>query len=94
MQSASQARLIEALNPLIAGWVAYYNGVVPAGMMQRYDQVLEQRLLTWAGRRHPGKTRDWLLGRYWQRTASGSRVFATPDGLSLRLYRQAPILKR
>src|SRR6266852_8556135 len=66
VQTASQARVIAELNPLILGWAAYYNGIVEASTMSRYDDLLEQRLLTWAGKRHPGKARDWLLARYWQ----------------------------
>jgi len=89
---APQGRVIEELNPLIVGWTAYYNGVVPAAMMSRYDDLMEQRLMNWAGKRHPGKARDWLLNRYWQRVEKRGRVFAAHDGGQLRAYRQASIL--
>jgi RNA-directed DNA polymerase len=92
LQTASQARVIEELNPLIIGWAAYYNGVVPATTMSRYDELLEQRLMKWASKRHPGKARDWLLNRYWQASGQRGRVFATRDGV-LRPYRQMSILK-
>ena len=92
LQTAPQARVIEEFNPLIIGWVAYYNGIVPPAMLSRYDDLLEQRLMKWADRRHPGKERDWLLNRYWQRTGK-RRIFATNDGVRLRAYRQASILK-
>ena len=61
--------------------------------MSRYDTLLEQRLLNWAGKRHPGKSREWLLNRYWQRTGEHGRAFATHDGPQLRAYRQVSILK-
>ncbi len=92
LQTASQAQVIKELNPLIIGWVAYYNGVVPAASMGRYDEMVEQRLLKWASKRHPDKARDWLLARYWQRVGK-HQVFATRDGLQLRAYRQTSILK-
>ena len=92
LQTAPQARVIEELNPLIVGWVAYYNGVVPAAAMSRYDDLIEQRLMNWAGKRHPGKARDWLLNRYWQRVGKHEKVFAIRDGAQLRTYRQASIL--
>jgi len=92
LQMAPQGRVIEELNPLIVGWTAYYNGVVPAAMMSRYDDLMEQRLMNWAGKRHPGKARDWLLNRYWQRVEKRGRVFAAHDGGQLRAYRQASIL--
>jgi RNA-directed DNA polymerase len=81
------------LNPLIAGWVAYYNGVVPTAIMSRYDDLLEQRLIAWASKRHPGMERDWLLARYWQRSGNHRWVFTTPDGVPLRQYQQTSILK-
>jgi RNA-directed DNA polymerase len=94
LQTAPQARVIEELNPLIIGWVAYYNGLVEASVMSRYDELVEQRLLKWAGKRHPGKARDWLLGRYWQRVGERRMVFATSNGVQLRTYRQMSILAR
>ncbi len=93
LQTASQARVIEELNPLIVGWVAYYNGVVPAATLSRYDDLMEQRLMKWASKRHPGKARDWLLNRYWQRAGKRGRVFAMHDGVQLRTYQQKSILK-
>ena len=93
LQTAPQARVIVELNQLIIGWTAYYNGVVPAATMSRYDDLLGQRLLNWASKRHPGKARDWLLARYWQRSGEHRRVFATSDGVQLRAYRQTSILR-
>ncbi len=93
LQTAPQARVIEELNPLIVGWAAYYNGVVPAATMKRYDDLLEQRLIHWASKHHPGKTRDWLLARYWQRTGEHRRAFAVASGVQMRTYRQTSILK-
>ena len=92
LQTAPQGRVIAELNPLIMGWAAYYNGVVEASIMSRYDELVEQRLINWALKRHPGKARDWLLTRYWQRAGNHRRVFATPDGAELRTYRQTSVL--
>lgn len=93
LQTAPQARVIEELNPLIVGWATYYTGVVPAAIMKHYDDLLEQRLIHWASKHHPGKARDWLLARYWQRTGEHRRAFAVASGVQLRTYRQTNILK-
>src|SRR6266852_2485550 len=93
LQTAPQARVIEELNPLIVGWTAYYNGIVPVATMSRYDDLVEQRLINWTSKRHPGKARDWLLNRYWHPVGEHRRVFATHDGVQLRTYRQTSILK-
>jgi RNA-directed DNA polymerase len=94
LQTAPQAQVIAELNPLIAGWAAYYNGLAPATTMSRYDDLVEQRLMRWASKRHPGKAQDWLVARYWHRTGNSSRrIFATPEGVQLRTYRQTSILR-
>ena len=92
-KAAPQARVIEELNPLITGWTTYYNGIVAAATLSRYDDLLEQRLRHWAIKRHPGQSRDWLLNRYWPHTEKHKRIFAIRDGPRLRTYRQASILK-
>ena len=62
-------------------------------IMELMSLTMEQRLLNWASKRHPGKAREWLLNRYWQRAGKHGRVFAAHDGPQLRVYRQANILK-
>ena len=93
LQTASQAQVITELNPLILGWGNYYAGIVEASIMSQYDDLLEQRLLIWASRRHRGKARDWLLTHYWRRIGQHGRVFATDDGMLLRGYEQRGILR-
>ena len=92
LQTAPQAQVIAELNPLIVGWVTYYNGIVDASVMGRYDDLMEQRLICWASKRHPGKSRDWLMDHYWYPIGGRRRVFATPSGVHLRAYRQTSIL--
>jgi RNA-directed DNA polymerase len=93
LQTASQAQVIAELNPLIMGWANYYAGIVPVAIMSRYDDLVEQRLINWASRRHPGKARDWLITRYWHQTGQHRKVFATDDGIQLRGYWQRRILR-
>ncbi len=94
LQTASQAQVIAELNPLIVGWVTYYNGIVEASVIGQYDDLIEQRLMRWASKHHPGKARDWLLNHYWHPIRERRRVFATHDGVQLRAYRQTSILER
>ena len=93
LQTVSQAQVIAELNPLILGWGNYYAGIVEGSIMSQYDDLMEQQLLNWAGRRHPGKARDWLLARYWKRMGQYGRVFTTDDGALLRNYEQRGILR-
>src|SRR5439155_310962 len=84
LQTASQAQVVAELNPLILGWGNYYAGIVEGSIMSRYDELMEQQLMSWASRQHPGKGREWLLARYWCRIGQQGRVFATDDGMLLR----------
>jgi RNA-directed DNA polymerase len=94
VQNAPQAQVIAELNPLIRGWAAYYNGLVHTSLLGRYDELIEQHLLTWASQRHPGKDRAWLLAHYWRNEDGQRRIFATADGAQLHPYRTAPLLRR
>jgi RNA-directed DNA polymerase len=87
LRSASQARVIEELNPLIEGWAAYYQGIVPAETLGKYDEFVERLLLRWARGQHPTETNDWLLTHYWHDMEGRGRVFATAEGEMLRLHR-------
>lgn len=88
LRSASQARLIEELNPLIDGWAAYYQGIVSAETLGRYDEFVERLLLRWARGQHPTQTSDWLLTHYWRRIGEQAKVFATPEGAQLSSHRR------
>jgi RNA-directed DNA polymerase len=89
LQTAPQAQVIRELNPLIGGWAAYYQGIVSADVMQRYDEQLEHVLMQWARKRHPEKAPEWLRQRYWQERARRERMFVAPEGARLRSHRQA-----
>jgi RNA-directed DNA polymerase len=93
LHSASPARVIAQLNPLIAGWATYYTGMVEPATLRRYDELLERRLLHWASTRHPGEARAELIARYWHQVGKGRQVFAAPDGKRLRSYQHASILR-
>jgi len=86
LQAVPQTKLIAELNPLILGWGNYYAGIVDVSIMRQYDVLMEQLLLQWASRRHPGKGRDWLIAHYWRRAGQGGRIFASEDGMVLRAY--------
>jgi len=86
LQTAPQAHIIRELNPLIGSWAAYYGGIVEDAVLRHYDKQMQQLLLKWASLRHPGKSREWLCGRYWQWRSEQGQVFATSKGAQLRRY--------
>ena len=56
-----QENLINSLNPIIIGWSNYHRSVVSSGVFNKLDEIVWNVLWSWAKRRHPNKSRTWLL---------------------------------
>jgi len=76
-KAAPQAALISRLNPIIRGWANYYATVVSKVAYSDIDDLTYQKLRTWAKRRHPKKSGEWVSGKYWQTLGGDNWVFAT-----------------
>nr|ADO19264.1 hypothetical protein Nfla_8201 [Nostoc flagelliforme str. Sunitezuoqi] len=96
-KAASQAALINHLNPIIRGWANYYATVVSKEAYSDIDDLTYQKLRAWAKRRHPKKNGEWVSKRYWHSIGGNNWVFATrKEGLTpLRLLNHAdtPIVR-
>jgi RNA-directed DNA polymerase len=88
--ATSQAHLIGRLNPLIRGWTNYYATVVSKDVFDKLANLMFIRLLRWANRRHPTKSRKWIVSKYW-RLEKGSWDFAPKDDVSLLQHYKTPI---
>ncbi len=89
-RSASQARLIGQLNPIIKGWCAYYSTVCSKKTFGKMAHLTFLKLRRWAYRRHPDKSRSWIIHKYW-RLEQNSWDFAPIDGKRLYHHSQTPI---
>jgi RNA-directed DNA polymerase len=79
------AKLIEALNPQIAGWSNYYKYVCHHTVFHKLGQRLFAMLYAWAKRRHHDKSKDWIVRKYWR--VSGGWKFQSPrSGEQLRRH--------
>jgi RNA-directed DNA polymerase len=96
-KAAPQAALISRLNPIIRGWANYYATVVSKVAYSDIDDLMYQKLRTWAKRRHPNKNVEWVSKKYWHSLGGDNWVFATrKEGTSpLRLLDHAdtPIVR-
>jgi RNA-directed DNA polymerase len=63
----AQKALIAALNPVIRGWVNYYQSCVAKKAFARIDDQTYPKLARWAAYRHPDKGAKWRFQRYWKR---------------------------
>ena len=62
----SQEILISKLNPIIRGWTNYHNSVVSSDVFQTLDHRIWEMLWKWAKRRHPNKSKNWIVNKYWK----------------------------
>jgi len=76
-KATPQAALISQLNPIIRGWANYYATVVSKVAYTDIDDLMYQKLVAWAKRRHPNKSGEWVSKRYWHSIEGDNWVFAT-----------------
>lgn len=89
-KAAPQSALITHINPVIRGWTNYYSTVASKSTLGKFDHLTYLKLLRWAIRRHPNKTRRWTVRKYW-RLETGKWDFATREGLRLYKHSATPI---
>jgi RNA-directed DNA polymerase len=73
----SQENLISKLNPIIRGWTNYHSSVVSSETFQILDHIIWEMLWRWAKRRHPNKSKNWIVNKYWKRNATRRWNFRT-----------------
>jgi RNA-directed DNA polymerase len=68
-------RLIVRLNPLIVGWINYYQHVVSKVIFSSVDHAIFGMIWRWAKRRHPNKGRGWVKKKYFKTVGNDHWVF-------------------
>lgn len=96
-KSAPQGSLISHLNPIIRGWANYYATVVSKVIYSDIDHLMYQKLKSWAKRRHPNKSWEWVADKYWHSINGDNWVFATKEAgkapLRLLDHADTPIVR-
>ena len=93
-KTATQAVLINRLNPIIRGWANYYSNACSKATYSTMDNLIYLKLRAWARRRHPNKNQHWIVHKYWLINSGEGWVFSPRNNQrSLRLFRhtQTPI---
>jgi RNA-directed DNA polymerase len=65
-KAVTQIALIKHLNPIIRGWANYNSTVCSKETFSSCDYVIYQKLKRWAERRHPRKSKAWIVNKYWR----------------------------
>lgn len=63
--SAPMTDLIQKLNLTLRGWANYYRHVVSSDAFTRIDTYVYEQLWRMLHRRHPHRSKGWLIPRYW-----------------------------
>ncbi|WP_055496007.1 group II intron reverse transcriptase/maturase [Streptomyces sp. TP-A0356] len=65
LRGANSDGVIHTLNPIIAGWAAYYRIGVSSRAFQALDHHVWRLTYKWARLTHPNKLRRWVVNRYF-----------------------------
>ncbi|MCT7970507.1 group II intron reverse transcriptase/maturase [Laspinema olomoucense] len=79
-KASTQEQLINALNPVIRGWAAYYSTVASASTFDKMDSLLFQKLFGWAKRRRARNQNNTdVVSNYWGVNRGLGWKFITQD---------------
>lgn len=65
--TAKTENLINLLNPQIRGWANYFRSAVSSKAFSYVDSVIFKALRSWLLRRHPNKSKSWIVKKYFIR---------------------------
>ena len=72
---ATAGHLIAQLNPVIRGWANYHQHVASKRTLEKADHAIFQALWRWAQRRHPNKSKRWIINKYFHTVGRRQWVF-------------------
>lgn len=72
-----QEYLIRLLNPVIQGWANYYRYSVASKIFDNTDHQIFIKLWKWSTRRHPKKTRSWIVRKYYHHIGTRHWCFSS-----------------
>jgi len=91
-KTAKQENIIYKLNPMLQGFGMYYRFAVSKKTFSTIDSQLWHKLWRWAVRRHPKKTKKWIMKKYF--TTTGRKwVFKDETGKKIRKIAYIPIVR-
>ena len=65
--SAKTENLISLLNPKVRGWANYFCSAVSSKTFSYIDSMVYRMLKSWLLRRHPNKSKSWIIKKYYIR---------------------------
>ncbi len=79
-RNSKQEQVINALNPIIRSWAAYYSTVSSSRTFSNISSILHQKLFSWAKkRRNRGQNNTEVVSNYWGVNRGKGWKFITDD---------------
>lgn len=92
-RAATQETLIRRLNEVIVGWADYHHSTCAKRSFSTIDHRIWEMLWRWSKRRHPNKSKSWIVRRYWK-THKGRKWTFMSDKNVLFLMMDMPIVRK
>ncbi|NEO00391.1 MAG: group II intron reverse transcriptase/maturase [Moorea sp. SIO3I7] len=83
-KAAPQAALISRLIPIIRGWCNYYSSVCSKETFKDLEYMLWNKLQRWGYRRHPNKSKTWVINKYWGTVKKDNWMFTDGENYLLK----------
>ena len=93
-KTATQSNLIHLLNPKVIGWANYYRYVVSSEIFSDIDDIIWEKVLRWANRRHSNKNKGWIMRKYFLRLTDTRNLTFRDKLTKTTLKRLYPILSK
>ena len=92
-RTATQETLIRKLNEIIVGWANYHHSICAKRSFGTIDHRIWEMLWKWSKRRHPNKSKGWIVRKYWK-THKGRKWTFMSDTNILFLMMDMPIVRK
>ena len=91
--ASKQETLIRKLNEVIVGWANYHHSACAKKCFSTIDHRVWEMLWKWAKRRHPNKSKSWIVNKYWKNYKGRKWTFMTEENI-LFLMMDMPIVRK
>jgi len=92
-RTVKQEDLIRKLNEITRGWANYHHSTCAKKSFSTIDHRIWEMLWRWAKRRHPNKSKHWIVDKYWKTHKGRKWTFMTDKNI-LFLMMDMPIVRK
>lgn len=91
-KTSTQERVIYLLNQVTRRWAEYHHTVCAKETFSKIDHCVWEMLWRWSKRRHPNKSKNWIVKKYWKNHKGRSWSFMSDKNI-LFYMNDMPILR-